>query len=195
METLAVAATLVILLGIVITRINSRYEKTSPSSGDGDEAGPEAVLQAAWDEFAGDEPLELARRRIDRLLRVCAIEELTQKSNVVQLAVMATRAERFDLLPTLADRAEELDAHCGETRSLRVLSELYHGDDVEHAKRLFADAQQVTAGCSKCSASLESKLLGTEISIAAELFEQRMSDRESPQGFESPHGTLTVRRA
>ena len=58
METLAFAAALVILLGIVITRVNSRYEKPARSAGDGDESTPEAVFQAAWDEFAGDEEVE-----------------------------------------------------------------------------------------------------------------------------------------
>lgn len=193
METLGIVVALLVAVALVISRINAKYEDAKPQSED-DDRSPEVIFQTAWEEFAADEPLTVARARIDRLLDLLTIRDLEQKSMVVQLAVMAARAERFDLLPELAMRAEELDAHCGETRSLRVLSELYHGDDMAEAKRLFAEAQQATAGCAKCSASLESKLLATEIAVAAELFEQRMSDRAADETSHSPHGTLTLRR-
>jgi hypothetical protein len=194
METLALIVAGLVTVALVITRINARYEKPKPQQGDGDDRDVELLFREAWDDFAADEPLEVARARINKLQNHCEIADISHKTTVVQFAVMAARAERIDLLPALAERAEQLDRHCGETKSLRVLSELYHGNDIQRAKRLFEEAQQVTAGCSSCSASLESKLLGTEISVAAELFEQRISAQFDEPARDTPHGSLTLRR-
>jgi hypothetical protein len=196
MQNLAILVGLLVLAALAINHVNSKYEKKK-SSDDGPSA--DDLLEQAWDDFGGDEPTPLARRRVDRLAAAVKISALTHKSAVLRYAVMAARAERHDLLPLLAERAEELDAGCGETRTLQALSEALTGSDPDRAMEAIANAQSAVAGCSKCSSSIESQLLAQELALAADALEDRFAReggtaQPAATTVSSAHGTLTVRR-
>jgi hypothetical protein len=196
MQNLAILVGLLVLAAFAIHHVNSSYEKKrskdeGPSSDD--------LIDQAWDDFGGDEPAPLARRRVDRLATSVKISALTHKSAVLRYAVMASRAERHDLLPLLAERAEALDAGCGETRTLRALSEALTGSDPQQALEAITNAQSAVAGCSKCSSSIESQLLAQELAVAADTLEDRFAqegtNREpAATTVNSAHGSLTVRK-
>ncbi|MDP3274543.1 MAG: hypothetical protein Q8Q09_05065 [Deltaproteobacteria bacterium] len=201
MEALIGIVVFLSLSVLVVRRVNARYERA-----EGEGPLPDDLVQAAWDEFGGDEDPLVGKDRLNRLVDSLDIEALRAKPSLVQLAVMATRADRVDVLPTIAARAEALESGCGETRSLIALSEALTGDDLQRAVDAMNAAQSAVAGCSKCSASIESKLLAQELGIAAQLLEDRMQGdapvpgtnqrarREVREDNESaPHGMLTVR--
>jgi hypothetical protein len=200
METLAVIVALLLLAVVGINHINSRYEKKKSTT-----EGPSAddLIAQAWDEFGGDEAPALVRRRVDRLSNDVKIESITQKNSVIQYAVMAARCERLDVIPPLAERAEAIDGGCGETRTLRALSEALTGSDMQKAVEAIQLAQSAVAGCSKCSSSIESQLLAQELAVAAGSLEDRFAEeranRMAPAGESrvtappSAHGALSVR--
>lgn len=197
METFAAIAVAMLALIFAINHINARYEKNKRSA-DADGPSPDELVESAWDEFGGDEPVALLRRRVDRLAKDVRIDKLSSKTAVVQLAVMAARAERYDQLPPLAERAESLDAGCGETRTLRALSEALTGHSYERAVEAIHRARSAVAGCSKCSSSIESQLLAQELSIAADNLRERFEAEEAarrPTNSTTPsaHGQLAVR--
>lgn len=171
MEQLAALVAVLLLAVVGINYVNNQHEKNKRSKSDG--PSPDELVDAAWDEFGGDEPQALLRRRVDRLAKDVKLDKLSQKSTVIQLAIMAARSERLDLLPPLAERAEALDGGCGETRTLRALTEALTGNDLQTAVESIQAAQSAVAGCSKCSSSIESQLLAQELSIAADNLEDR----------------------
>jgi hypothetical protein len=205
MEILGAVVVALLVAVMAINHINAKYEKGKKRS---DSEGPSAedLIDAAWDEFGGDEPVALLRRRVERLAKDVKLEKIGNKTAVIQFAVMAARAERYDLLPPLAERAEGLDEGCGETRTLRALSEALTGNDFDRAVEAIQNAQSAAAGCAKCSSSIESKLLAEELAIAADGLEERFAAEEAarrPAGAQpsspaqsgpaSTHGNLAVR--
>lgn len=202
MEVFGVVVVVLLVAVMAINHINARYEKGKKKS-DGDGPSADDLLEAAWDEFGGDEPAALLRRRVERLAKDIKIEKLSSKHGVIQFAVMAARSERFDLLPPLAERAEALDGGCGETRTLRALSEALTGNSYEGAVEAIQNAQSAVAGCAKCSSSIESQLLAQELSIAADGLKERFEAEEAarrpsgaqaaPAASTSAHGSLAVR--
>lgn len=203
MEYIGAFAVALLLAVMAINQINARHEKNKKRA-DGDGPSADSLVETGWDEF-GDEPPALLRRRIERLAKDVKIEKLTNKSVVIQFAVMAARAERYDLLPLLAERAESLDEGCGETRTLRALSEAHTGNDFDKAVEAIERAQSAAEGCAKCSSSIESKLLAEELSIAADGLKDRFAaeaaarkpsspePRSAGANPSSPHGSLAVR--
>jgi hypothetical protein len=204
MELLGAIVVALLIAVMAINHINARYEKNKKRA-DGDGPSADSLVEAAWDEFGGDEPQALLRRTIERLAKDVKIEKLTSKAIVIQFAVMAARAERYDLLPLLAERAEEIDEGCGETRTLRALAEAHTGNDFDRAVEAIQSAQSAAEGCAKCSSSIESKLLAEELAIAADGLKDRFEAEAAarkPSGPEpraaianpsSPHGSLAVR--
>lgn len=205
MEILAAFAVAMVLLVLGINHINARHEKLKRGT-EADGPSADEQVEAAWDEFGGDEPTALLRRRIDRLAKDIKVEKLSSKTPVLQFAVMAARGERHDMLPLLAERAEALDAGCGETRTLRALSEALTGNDFEKAAQAIEAAKSAVAGCAKCSSSIESQLLAQELAIAADNLADRFAAEEAarrPSGAaaaaparpssQSAHGSLAVR--
>jgi hypothetical protein len=204
MEFLAGFVVALLVAVVAINHINARYEKNKKRS-DGDGPSADSLVEAAWDEFGGDEPEALLRRTVDRLARDVQIDKLSNKNVVMQFAVMASRAERYDLLPLLAERAEQLDGGCGETRTLRALAEAYTGHDFNRAVEAIQHAQSAVAGCAKCSSSIEARLLAEELAIAADGLEDRFAAARAARtpatsptdgavaNPSSPHGRLIVR--
>ncbi|MFO0559752.1 MAG: hypothetical protein U0269_17165 [Polyangiales bacterium] len=204
MELFGAIVVALLVAVMAINHINARYEKNKKRA-DGDGPSADSLVEAAWDEFGGDEPQALLRRTIERLAKDVKIEKLSSKSVVIQFAVMSARAERYDLLPLLAERAEEIDEGCGETRTLRALAEAHTGNDFDKAVEAIQHAQSAAEGCAKCSSSIESKLLAEELAIAADGLKDRFEAEEAarkpsgpaPRGAvanpSSPHGSLAVR--
>jgi hypothetical protein len=185
----------VVAVVVGINHINAKHEKNKKSK-ESDGPSSESLVEAAWDEFGGDEPPALLRRRVDRLAKDVKLSELGSKTPVIQFAIMATRADRNDLLPLLADRAESLDAGCGETRTLRALAEAHTGTDRAKVLEAIESAQSAVEGCAKCSSSIESKILAEELMIAADNVDERFAQEEAarrPSG--TPQASVQVRRS
>lgn len=158
----------VALLAAVVTFINNRHDAKKAALG----PKPDERVDEVWgDHGANDDPGEL-RSRVDALLDKVDPSELRSKSAVIELAVMATRAERFDVLPALADAARDLDGGCGETAALAVLAEACTGD-LDRARAMYVASQSQIAGCSSCGSAGPGRYLMQEVAVMLDAMESR----------------------
>ncbi|MBL8600793.1 MAG: hypothetical protein JNK72_02620 [Myxococcales bacterium] len=160
--TAALLGALALAAGL-ITFVNRRHDAKKAAEG----LSPDERVETVWAEHgADDDPAELGAR-LDTLLDGLDPATLAQKSSVIALAIMAARAERFALLPALADRAAGLDGGCGETAALSVLAEACAGDP-ERARAMYLETQSSIAGCGACGSAGPGRYLMQELALHLE---------------------------
>lgn len=149
-----------VVMVAVVSWINGRHDRrkaTAPATAD-------ERVEAEWEGFGFGEDPSAARASLDALLREVDVEALRRKASVVSLAVMAARVERFDVLPSLAERAQALDGGCGETAALAVLAEACAGDP-QRAREMYVASQAAMAGCGSCGTQGPGRYLMQEVAI------------------------------
>ena len=149
-----------LLASAAVSRINARHERRAPTA----PSTPEERINAAWAAYGADDDLDTMQARVDPLLDDVDVASLESRNAVVSLAVMAVRAERFAVLPSLAARARTLDGGCGETAALQVLAEACAGDP-QRAREMFAASQQAMAGCTSCGSQGPGRYLMQEVAV------------------------------
>lgn len=135
-------------------------------------------VAAAWEELDFDDQ-GAGTVAFNQLLSLAPVEALGSKTAVSRMAVMALRAGRHDLLPSLASRADTLGAGCGEARALGVLAAAWRGD-MDVARRMYAASQQAMAGCASCGAEASVKILLQEAAGVLDAVDQ--DERVTVQG-------------
>jgi hypothetical protein len=149
-----------ILATVFVTWVNGRHERRKAAEG----PSPDERVEAAWEDFGPAEDPESVRATVDEVLEHVTPATLGRKASVISLAIMATRAERYDVLPALAERSRSLDGGCGETAALAVLAEACTGD-IQRARRMFIESQSAMAGCASCGAKGPGRYLMQELAL------------------------------
>lgn len=182
MQNTVVLALAVIALALVIAVFNRRHDARRADESESDDD----LVDQAWESFGIGDETDEDRAERDALFDTVDPSSLRRKHSVIALAVMASRAERFELLPALADRARALDGGCGEAAAMAVLSEACTGDP-ERARALYAANLGAMSGCGSCGTQGPGKILLQEVSIMLD------AQRERAMNSEPQAGSLTVR--
>lgn len=172
MENALALLAVVVLFVVAMSWMNRRHDAKKAAEGPTDDER----VDAAWDDFGFGEDPEAMRDAVDELLDAVDPSALRRKNSVIALAVMAARAERFEVLPDLAARAKSLDGGCGEAVAMAVLAEACAGDP-DRAREMYRASQSAMAGCGSCGTQGPGRYLMQEVAIMLDAMDQRVAVR------------------
>src|SRR5260221_2619674 len=90
-----------LLITWLVNQVNARHDKKRETAG----PGPDARIAEAWDDFGISDDGAKSKSRFAKLLRKAPVERVESKEGLVRLALMAIRAENFEPLQDIAQRA------------------------------------------------------------------------------------------